>query len=165
MGFGKRVCVGVVTIWFGRTMNQFATLAPLSARKHMICMVFLLFPRSIGTYIPQARKGALLPSRDIAALPREEVIGKGPGACVRGSPIPAGHGKRVLNAEPKGAAPAPKRCPIIVQTGDCANISNIYIAIGRSGATLLPTPNTYNCCSVKRKHSAHSCAEGIRQRE
>jgi len=45
-----------------------------------VCMVFLLFARSIGTY-PKGREGALLPSRGIAALPREEVFGKGPGAC------------------------------------------------------------------------------------
>jgi hypothetical protein len=45
----------------------------------------------------------------------------------------AEHGMRVLNAEPQGAAPAPARWPMIVQTGDRANISNISIAIGRSG--------------------------------
>ena len=76
-----------------------------------VCMVFLLFARSIGTY-PKGREGALLPSRGIAALPREEVFGKGPGACEGGrSPTPEGRGTRVLNAEPKGAAPAPKRWP------------------------------------------------------
>jgi hypothetical protein len=46
-------------------------------------MVFLLFARSIGTH-PKGREGALLPSRGIAALPREEVFGKGPGACEGG---------------------------------------------------------------------------------
>lgn len=44
-----------------------------------VCMVFLLFARSIGTH-PKGREGALLPSRGLAALPREEVFGKGPGA-------------------------------------------------------------------------------------
>ena len=48
-----------------------------------VCLVFLLFARSIGTY-PKGREGALLPSRGIAALPREEVFGKGPGACEGG---------------------------------------------------------------------------------
>ena len=48
-----------------------------------VCMVFLLFARSIGTH-PKGRKGALLPSRGMAALPREEVFGKGPGACEGG---------------------------------------------------------------------------------
>jgi len=46
-------------------------------------MVFLLFARSIGTH-PYGREGALLPSRGMAALPREEVSGKGPGACEGG---------------------------------------------------------------------------------
>jgi hypothetical protein len=46
-------------------------------------MVFLLFARSIGTH-PKGRKGALLPSRGMAALPRAEVFGKGPGACEGG---------------------------------------------------------------------------------
>jgi hypothetical protein len=74
-------------------------------------MVFLLFARSIGTH-PKGREGALLPSRGMAALPREEVFGKGPGACEGGrSPKPGVRGTRVLNAEPKGAAPAPKRWP------------------------------------------------------
>src|ERR1017187_5275778 len=31
MGFGKRVCGSVTTIWFGRALNQFTTLSPLSA--------------------------------------------------------------------------------------------------------------------------------------
>jgi hypothetical protein len=35
------------------------------------------FARSLGTHIPKGRKGALLPSRGIAALPREEVFGVG----------------------------------------------------------------------------------------
>jgi hypothetical protein len=57
-------------------------------------------------------EGALLPSHGVAVLPREEVFGKGPGACEGGrSPTPEGRGTRVLNAEPKGAAPAPKRWP------------------------------------------------------
>jgi len=34
-----------------------------------VCMVFLLFARSIGTH-PEGRKGALLPSRGVAALPK-----------------------------------------------------------------------------------------------
>jgi hypothetical protein len=41
------------------------------------------FARSIGTH-PKRLEGALLPSRGIAALPREEVFGKGPGACEGG---------------------------------------------------------------------------------
>jgi hypothetical protein len=41
------------------------------------------FARSIGTH-PKGREGALLPSRGMAALPREEVFGKGPGACEGG---------------------------------------------------------------------------------
>jgi hypothetical protein len=41
------------------------------------------FARSIGTH-PHGRAGALLPSRGIAALPRAEVFGKGPGACEGG---------------------------------------------------------------------------------
>jgi hypothetical protein len=50
----------------------------------LICMVFLLFARLLGTHIPKGRKGALLPSRGMAALPRAEVFGKGPGACEGG---------------------------------------------------------------------------------
>jgi hypothetical protein len=41
------------------------------------------FARSIGTH-PYGRAGALLPSRGMAALPREQVFGKGPGACEGG---------------------------------------------------------------------------------
>ena len=75
------------------------------------CMVFLLFARSIGTH-PKGREGALLPSRGMAALPREEVLGVGTRSLRGGrSPKPVGRGTRVLNAEPKGAAPAPKRWP------------------------------------------------------
>ena len=33
---------------------------------------------------PEGAQGALLPSRGMAALPREEVFGKGPGACEGG---------------------------------------------------------------------------------
>ena len=44
---------------------------------------FELGTRSIGTH-PKGRKGALLPSRGMAALPRGEVFGKGPGACEGG---------------------------------------------------------------------------------
>jgi len=55
------------------------------------------FARSIGTH-PKGREGALLPSRGIAALPKKEVLGKGPGACEGGGV-----------QHPKGAAPAPKR--------------------------------------------------------
>jgi hypothetical protein len=47
-------------------------------------MVFLLFAQLLGTHIPKGRKGALLPSRGMATLPREEVFGKGPGACEGG---------------------------------------------------------------------------------
>jgi hypothetical protein len=77
------------------------------------------FARSLGTHIPKGRKGALLPSRGIAALPREEVFGVGT-RSVRGgrSPKPGGRGTRVLNAEPKGAAPAPKRWPSDWAKGD-----------------------------------------------
>ena len=72
----------------------------------------LLFARSLGTHIPKGRKGALLPSRGIAALPRAEVFGVGTRSLRGGrSPKPGGRGTRVLNAEPKGAAPAPKRWP------------------------------------------------------
>ena len=42
-----------------------------------VCMVFLLFARSIGTH-PKGREGALLPSRGMAALPREEVLERDP---------------------------------------------------------------------------------------
>jgi len=42
------------------------------------------FARLLGTHIPEGRKGALLPSRGIAALPREEVLGRGHGACEGG---------------------------------------------------------------------------------
>jgi len=57
-------------------------------------------------------EGALLPSRGIAALLREQVFGKGPRACEGGGvQPPEGRGTRVLNEEPKGAAPAPKRWP------------------------------------------------------
>jgi hypothetical protein len=42
------------------------------------------FARLLGTHIPKGRKGALLPSRGMAALPSEEVFGKGPGACEGG---------------------------------------------------------------------------------
>jgi hypothetical protein len=73
--------------------------------------VFLLFAPSIGAHA-KGRKGALLPSRGIAALPREEVFGKGPGACKGGGvQHPKGAAREFLNAEPKGAAPAPKRWP------------------------------------------------------
>src|ERR1035437_7592962 len=52
-----------------------------------VCMVFLLFARSIGTH-PKGREGALLPSRGMAALPREEVLGRGSGACEGGGVQP-----------------------------------------------------------------------------
>ena len=77
-----------------------------------VCMVFLLFARSIGTH-PEGRKGALLPSRGVAALPKGRSFWKGTRSLRGGrSPTPEGRGTRVLNAEPKGAAPAPKRWPI-----------------------------------------------------
>ena len=54
-------------------------------KKVMVCWSAwcFSFARSIGTH-PKGRKGALLPSRGIAALPREEVFGKGPGASEGG---------------------------------------------------------------------------------
>jgi len=42
-----------------------------------VCMVFLLFARSIGTH-PKGREGALLPSRGMAALPRAQVLERDP---------------------------------------------------------------------------------------
>jgi hypothetical protein len=51
--------------------------------------------------------------------------------------------RRARNAESERrsacAGLAPVRWPIIVQIGDCANISIIYKAIGISGATVLAT--------------------------
>ena len=76
-----------------------------------VCMVFLLFARSIGTH-PEGRKGALLPSRGVAALPKGRSFWKGTRSLRGGrSPTPEGRGTRVLNAEPMGAAPAPERWP------------------------------------------------------
>jgi hypothetical protein len=88
-----------------------------------VCMVFLLLP-GYAEHTPEGAQGALLPSRGMAALPREEVSGKGPGACGGGrSPTPGGRGTRVLNLEPKGAAPAPARWPSDRATGECAELA------------------------------------------
>ena len=43
-------------------------------------MVFLLLPGQSGHTSRRDATGALLPSRGVAALPREEVFGKGAGA-------------------------------------------------------------------------------------
>jgi hypothetical protein len=43
-----------------------------------------LFKSEFATGFRNNLKGALLPSRGMAALPREEVFGEGPGACEGG---------------------------------------------------------------------------------
>ena len=57
-------------------------IVPKTVMVYWVCMMFLLFARSIETH-PRARRW-LLPSRGIAALPGEAVFGKGPGACEGG---------------------------------------------------------------------------------
>jgi hypothetical protein len=69
------------------------------------------FARSLGTHIPKGAKVAAPKSRHCRVAKRRS-FWKGTRSLRGGrSPKPEGRGTRVLNAEPKGAAPAPKRWP------------------------------------------------------
>src|ERR1700678_256346 len=76
-----------------------------------VCMVFLLFARSIGTHIPKGAEVAAPKSRH-GRVAKRRSFWKGTRSLRGGrSPTPGGRGTRVLNAEPKGAAFTPKRWP------------------------------------------------------
>jgi hypothetical protein len=77
-----------------------------------VCMVFLLFARSLGTYIPKGRERCAAPKSRHSRVAKRRSFWKGTRSLRGGrSPKPEGRGMRVLNAEPKGAAPAPERWP------------------------------------------------------
>jgi hypothetical protein len=106
-----------------------------------VCMVFLLLPGQSG-HIP---KGAKVRCSQVAAQPRcqEKKFLEGTRELARGrSPTPEGRGTRVLNAEPKGAAPAPKRWPSErANRRSCSN-STMPRRSSRSQISLLQWCNT-----------------------
>jgi hypothetical protein len=78
------------------------------------------FARSIGTH-PKGRERCAAPKSRHRRVAKRRSFWKGTRSLRGGrSPKPGGRGTRVLNAEPKGAAPAPKRWPSERATGDYA---------------------------------------------
>ncbi len=87
--------------------------------------MFLLFARSIGTH-PKGRKRCAAPKSRHSRVAKGRSFWKGTRSLRGGrSPKPEGRGTRVLNAEPKGAAPAPKRWPSDRAKRRSADVSDI----------------------------------------
>ena len=112
-----------------------------------VCMVFLLFAWSIGTYIPKGRERCAAPKSRHGRVAKRRSFWKGTRSLRGGrSPIPEGRGTRVLNAEPQGATPAPKRWP-----SDSAN---------RRYAETMPDPARNVCTCPIPPLSWSGCVKG-----